>query len=42
MLGGEKFRLHGDAGPRQTRIRAGKIDKTNLGITQDETRAVVA
>ena len=42
MLGSEKFRLHRDAVPRQTRIRAGKIDQTNLGITQDKTRAVVA
>src|SRR5439155_16802108 len=42
MLGGKKFRTHGDAVPCQTRVSAGKIDKTNLGIAQDETCAVVA
>src|SRR6266852_2495741 len=42
MLGGEKFRPHRDTVPRQTRISGRKIDKANLGIAQDETRAVVA
>src|SRR4029453_3781019 len=42
MLGGEKFRLHRNAVPCQTRICAGEIDKTNFGIPQNETSAVVA
>ena len=42
MLGGEKFRAHRHAVARQACVGTRKIDKTNLSVAENKTRAVIA